>query len=394
MDRLILALRDRVFLAAVAAIGFVVWLGLCHAYYESYWGGTIRRVQTVDFNMLHHMMPATLSYWVLTGQDASIQSLLDSNYGIFGMVVTDPKGKRIIYKTDKVYHDQSWQKELAAEGPDFLKQSLSTPDGEPFDVLTDPPPPAPVYRHLSPRADKAVSINEDVPNNGREIGRIYYLRQPPPAFFSDLASSLFTFNWWELSGSRRGYQLYTLNVIAYCAIIALIYMWRKEILKTKSKALESLENELTIRRRALDHLNLDLSAQRQRKEWLENEAELAYHRATRLKDSLSKLKEALFMDMSPPASARGNDPVAVRPPLHPPSAVIEEVESILPELTNNAKILRSQAEVLQSYCSQLEHRQSEMQQILEHRASSMRMSPQASALTPIQSRITPEQKTP
>ncbi|MBX9687847.1 MAG: hypothetical protein K2X27_14170, partial [Candidatus Obscuribacterales bacterium] len=59
----------------------------------------------------------------------------------------------------------------------------------------------------------------------------------------------------------------------------------------------------------------------------------------------------------------------VRPPLHKASSLIGEVESLLPELTHNARVLRSQAEVWQTYCAQLESRQAELQRLLAQKSS-------------------------
>jgi hypothetical protein len=364
MEKLFLSINAKALVALVSLVAMFTWLSLCDKHYDSYWNGTIRRVQTVDFNILHHTLPITLSYLVLSGKADSIQEVLDSNYGIFGLVITDPKGENIVYKSEKVYKAKSWQKELSFK---TISESQKGKDTEHFDWLTNPPPDHAQYANATPRiaGDKEVAPAPE----GQVIGRVYYLRQPPPPFLLDL-SSAFAGSWFELTGSKRGYVLQTLNVLAFSLLIVLVLLWRKQVLQGKEHELHVLEKELTIKRRALDTLTTDLSSQRKRKELLETEAERAYKRALHLKESLQKLKEAFFfVDASPGAAALAqlNQPAAisVRPPHDPPSAVIEEIESLLPDLTNNAKILRSQAEVLQSYCSQLEIRHSEMQKTLD-----------------------------
>lgn len=387
MDRLILSLKKRVLFPAVCLVSFLVWISLCSAYYNSYWEGTIERVQTVDFNMLHHTLPSTLSQLILSGQSESLQKVLDSTYGIFGLVITDPTGQKIIYRTDKVYKKPTWQKHISVQ---YLQQQT-----EPFDVLTDPPPLAAQHKHDGPRAKTASKTGEK--QYGRVIGRLYYLRGVAPAFIEDLVGAIST-NWFELSGSKRGYILLTLNVFAFATAVVLMILWRKQALENREKELQLVERELNVRRRALDHLNNDLMAQRQRKEWLENEADLAYRRALRLKESLEKLKEAFFLVDMPVGQQQsaenlpgGKGPISVRPPLHPSSAVIQEVESLLPDLTNNAKILRSQAEVLQSYCAQLESRQLEMLKILEQRPAPGRPAQNQPQNAPIKHQFHPEQ---
>lgn len=385
-DKAVLALRKRIFIPIVCVLAFILWIVLCSKHYDSYWNGTIRRVQTVDFNMLHHTLPPTLSYLVLTGNDEGIQKVLDSTYGLFGIVVTDPKGENIIYKTEKVYKHETWQPKLNIK---FLRDTQKEKDVEHFDVLTDPPPVMPQWENESPRiaADKPVATQPQ----GRVIGRVYYLREPPPEFWSDMLGALGS-NWFEMTGSKRGYVLQTINVVAGAICVILIMVLRRQALANKEKELIQLERELTAKRRSLEQLTQDLAAQRKRKEWLEQESDRAYQRALRLKESLEKLKEAFFFVESGPGGGK-DSPLSVRPPMHRPSALIEEIETLLPELTNNAKILRSQAEVLQSYCSQLESRQVEMQRILERGRSAPRQNPQLSqAQHP--GRLSPEQSAP
>jgi hypothetical protein len=359
-DRVIKALKKRIFIPIVCVCAFLVWMSLCSKYYESYWGGTIQRVQNVDFNMLHHTLPPTLSYLVLTGQDEAVQRVLDSTYGLFGIVITDPRGEHILYKTEAVYHAKTWQKDLSVNS--LHASQVDGPLTQHFDVLTDPPPTLPQWSGKGPRssADERVGT---LPA-GRIIGRIYYVRPTPPPFWSDVVAS-FQGDPFEMTGSKRGYRLQTLNVLAGGIIVILVMLLRRQAIYSKEKELAVLERELALKRKSLELLTVDLASQRKRKEWLEQESERAYQRAFKLKESLQKLKEAFFFDDGHGTPSGGKEPISVRPPLHPPSKLIEEIETLLPDLTNNAKILRSQAEVLQTYCSQLELRQSEMQRILE-----------------------------
>lgn len=357
MNSLVLSVQKRFLIPAVIVIAVIIWLGFCRSHYESYWNGTIHRVQTVDFNILHHTLPASLSQMILAGRDGEIQNLLNSSYGIFGMVVTDASGQEILFRTNKHYEKESWQPLLTVN---FL-QSVT----EPYDLLTDPPPIAPQYEHKSPREDKVTKL--DTPP-GRVIGRLYYVRGVPPAFFEDLIGSVCS-NWVELRGSKRGYILLTLVMIGFSISFIVMVLWRQRVLLLREKDLVSKENELSLRRRALDHLNADIASQRKRKEWLEQEAELAYQRALRIRESLVKLKEDFFIPDSDAPATPENFDVIVRPPLHKASSLIGEVESLLPELTHNARVLRSQAEVWQTYCSQLEARQAELQRLLAQRSS-------------------------
>ncbi|HNM52296.1 MAG TPA: hypothetical protein PKN86_21420, partial [Candidatus Obscuribacter sp.] len=120
-------------------------------------------------------------------------------------------------------------------------------------------------------------------------------------------------------------------------------------------------------------------------------ADQAYKRAIGLKQSLERLKESLggaMQDNFAPAdgsqtvvSTGANgvtggsgisgtngriSQIKIRPPVAPPGSILEEIESLLPALSENAKNLRSQADVLQDYCSALEDRQVEMRKIVEN----------------------------
>lgn len=358
MNRLVRSIQKRFLFPTVLLVGLIFWMGMCHSHYQSYWNGTIYRVQTVDFNLLHHTLPMTLSHLILAGQDEEVQRVLNCTFGIFGIVITDPDGREILFKTSDKYKKETWQPKLNAE---YLQQQ-----NEPFDWLTNPPPTAVQYAHRNPRDEKAQLINNP---KGQAIGRVYYIRGVAPAFLDDLAGAVFS-NWTELNGSKRGYILLTLIVVGFSSSLIALVLWRQRVLELREKDLSNREGELTLRRRALDHLNADIASQRKRKEWLENEAELAYQRALRIKETLLRIKEDFFLiDPETAARAQQNDNISVRPPLHKASALIGEVESLLPELTHNARILRSQAEVWQSYCSQLESRQAELQRLLSQRQS-------------------------
>lgn len=356
MNRLVLSVQKRILIPAVLVVAVLLWLGFCRTHYESYWNGTIHRVQTVDFNILHHTLPACLSQLILAGKTDEIQKVLNSSYGIFGMVVTDPSGKEILFRTTNFYQKETWQPALTV---DFL-QTVK----EPCDLLCDPPPLAAQFAHNGPRMDEVVALGKP---EGRVIGRLYYVRGVPPAFLEDLMGSVFS-NWFEMRGSKRGYILLTLVMIGFATSFIVMILWRQRVLQLRETELQTRESELALRRKALDHLNADIASQRKRKEWLEQESELAYQRALRIRESLVKLKEDLFVTDSE-VSVPESESVLVRPPMHKASSLIGEVESLLPELTHNARVLRSQAEVWQTYCAQLESRQAELQRLLAQKSS-------------------------
>lgn len=389
MDKILLSLRNRILVPSVCMAGVVIWLSLCSIHYQSYWLGTISRVQTTDFNLLHHTLPATLSVMIQEGRDDLIQKTLDSNYGLFGLIVTDPAGENVLYRTDKIYHRQSWQKDATAEG-------LSH-DNEPFDLITDPPQIEPLYTHKSPRSQKALATGAKV--RGKVLGRIYYLRSPPPTFPEDIGNFLLT-GVGEISGAKRGYFYISMASVGFSLVILLLIYLRRRGLELKQKEVQHVKRELEIRKKALEHLSNELATQKARKVWLEREADQAYRRAIGLKQNLERLRDALagnpalnglngnnasngnssmvsgsherhIGSMSPPVSSANSQNqqvvshVRIRPPSSPPSSILEEIEILIPDLSDNANALRSQATILHDYCNSLEERQVEMKRIVE-----------------------------
>lgn len=376
-DGLLLKLRNRILVPSVLLGGVALWLGICQVHYQSYWLGTIFRVQTTDFNLLHHTLPPVLSDMILADREDLVQRTLDSTYGLFGLVITDPTGENVLYKTDRTYHRLSWQDRIA---PDALIK-----EEEPYDLLTNPPQLEPLYEHKSPRSAKAEKVSSLRPGT-KVLGRLYYLRSAPPSFSEDIGNFIIT-GFWELSGSKRGYFYITLSCIGFTATVLLLIWLRRRGLELKQKELHHIQRELDIRKKALENLGNELATQKARKVWLEREADQAYKRALGLKQSLEKLKESLTGggqdNFAPPATlgadgtttvntgANNNNPgrisqVRIRPPVAPPGSILEEIESILPALSENAKNLRSQADILQDYCGALEERQVEMRRIVEN----------------------------
>lgn len=370
-DGLLLKLRNRILVPSVILGGVAIWLGICQVHYQSYWLGTIFRVQTTDFNLLHHTLPPVLSDMILADREDLVQRTLDSTYGLFGLVITDPTGENVLYKTDRIYHRLSWQDRI---GPEALIK-----EDEPYDLLTNPPQLEPLYEHKSPRSVKAEKVSSLRPGT-KVLGRLYYLRSAPPSFSEDIGNFIIT-GFWELSGSKRGYFYITLSCIGFTATVLLLFWLRRRGLELKQKELHHIQRELDIRKKALENLGNELATQKARKVWLEREADQAYKRALGLKQSLEKLKESLTGgsqdNFAPPQPVDGTSTVntgspgrisqvRIRPPVAPPGSILEEIESILPALSENAKNLRSQADILQDYCGALEERQVEMRRIVEN----------------------------
>ncbi|WAS04165.1 hypothetical protein LQF76_08985 [Gloeomargaritales cyanobacterium VI4D9] len=166
---------ERIVALATVFIGGGFWL--IERGHKVYWETTIFQVQTVDFNMLAHTLPTKLSLLLLQNDLLELQKTLDSNYSLFGLVVTDAEGKKILAKSNsKVVLDSfPWQRKL-------LEEPTSLQDHH-FNYLTDPPPVTAQASYTDPYVKKPGTLQKPP---GKVIGRIYYIRGIPPSLLEDL----------------------------------------------------------------------------------------------------------------------------------------------------------------------------------------------------------------
>jgi uncharacterized protein YozE (UPF0346 family) len=75
----------RIVVIFLASIGTTSSLN--YANYQRY-NSSIFATQTVDFNILAHTLPTKLSYAFTKGDFEELQKTLNSNYGLFGLVIT------------------------------------------------------------------------------------------------------------------------------------------------------------------------------------------------------------------------------------------------------------------------------------------------------------------
>ena len=98
-----------------------------------------------------------------------MQRTLDSNYGLFWLIVTDCKistkyclSEQILYQSKS---SQKWTKEI----------SLATLSNHPYDLLQNPPPLQTERQYAKPDDSKPIPTGRV--NSGEIIGRVYYVRE-------------------------------------------------------------------------------------------------------------------------------------------------------------------------------------------------------------------------
>ncbi|WP_148293464.1 hypothetical protein, partial [Picosynechococcus sp. NKBG15041c] len=196
--------------------------------YDSYWNGTINRVQTVDFNILSHTLPTTLSHLLIEGKNLEIQNILDSNYGLFGLAITNSDVTEVLYHTSD-RESYSWSEQLS--NPSNLLNSSSL-----FSNLRDPIPTNPDWTY--PHAYALEIDNGKLTNSGEIIGKLYFVRSRPPTFNKEILKFIQSF--WRDS-SR--YQTYRATYISFLLSGLLFFIFIEAII-SKQKKITIVKQEL------------------------------------------------------------------------------------------------------------------------------------------------------
>jgi len=202
--------------------------------WNSYYNGTIYRVQTTDFNILSHTLPTKLSYLLLVNDEIEIQRTLNSNYGLFGIVVTDCKTtekecieQKIIYSSDS---KRTWKTTLST-------QILSD---KPYNVLRNPPPLIAEGGYGNYRNPIWNTTESQASPTSKIIGRVYYVRGIQPTFEDDYQKWLkdITSN----NGNHPYYLLAAITFVSCGMFIWLIAYLIIENIITKSKTEKEILN--------------------------------------------------------------------------------------------------------------------------------------------------------
>ncbi|WP_138504403.1 NERD domain-containing protein [Nostoc sp. PA-18-2419] len=275
-------------LATTGIISFGIGGAVTFDRYNNYWNQTIFRVQTVDFNILSHTLPTKLSYAIIKNEPEEVQRTLDSNYSLFGLIVTDSSGqKAIAYSGKNSGKSSSWK---AALNPQELKK-------HPYDLLLDPPPVFTQWTYSKPQATERSATS--LTNQGHVIGRVYYVRGVRPTFQEDIATLLSS----PFSGSSR-IQTYTTSLIACCGATLLIWsglefmLYKKRVDKKKAEKREDeLENinkvlEVQLAER-INELTVLKNQREEEKTELTKDANKLRILNNRREQEISQLKESL-----------------------------------------------------------------------------------------------------
>ncbi|MEG3438893.1 hypothetical protein V0288_17325 [Pannus brasiliensis CCIBt3594] len=215
-----------------------------------------------------------LSRLLLDGNKQELQRTLDSNFGKFGLVVTDCQeatvecdGQKMIASTDS---KERWKSELTIE---LLKEYD-------YDILRDPPPLLAEKNYRSPRSDRGEITGWK--NQGTIIGRVYYVRGIYPTFPESLR------NWLGRPFGAGTNNIYTMmalislfGVVASALSIEFVLYRKRLRLEREESEKRLLENESEKLKRELEERSNQISA------LIKSEQSLL----TRLQDYASRQRE-------------------------------------------------------------------------------------------------------
>jgi len=166
-------LRLFVFLGVGLGIGVLANIGT----HRNYWKGTIYAVQTVDFNILSHMLPYKLSTLILANNKEEIERTINSNKALFGIIITDCKTETIECPNQRILYANK------SEFNDWSEINLENLKMQYFNYLKDPPPLSPETEYPTPSTQSPIETG--LTNPGIIIGRVYYIRVIAPSFLDD-----------------------------------------------------------------------------------------------------------------------------------------------------------------------------------------------------------------
>ena len=339
-NKLILISVGRLTLISIASFGLATLQNWGN--HQKYWYGTIFAVQTVDFNILYATLPTKLSYTLLQRNTEELQRTLDSNYGLFGLLVTDCKtaaqdcpSEKILYQSKS---SQKWAKEI----------SLANLSNHPYDLLQSPPPLQAERQYAKPYDSKPTPTGRV--NSGEIIGRVYYVRGVPQTFIEDYN------NWikepFHMTGVRPIYALTTalflIGGLSAWVIIEVVLSAKRNEQRLAQQQREQLQREAEYEQRL---------AQQQR-EQLQRKAEYEQHLAQQQREQLQREIQQIKLELE----AKNQQTIKL---IKQRERGLAELESYRQEQEQNKRELENQIASYERELAFKEQQQQETVQTLE-----------------------------
>jgi hypothetical protein len=286
---------------ATSLFSMLLAIIIMDANYKDYWDTTIYRTQTVDFNILANLLPTKLSIQLSQNDKKGIQETLDSNFGLFGIVVTDCKLDQKECPEQKILFASRAKVESISDGKQRLISEREYKGGW-ISLLNEAQSPAQqlkkeelylLLRNIPPliqerkfQSTQDTNVPElKILNKGNIIGRVYLIRKPKPSF-SNLLSG------WVSSEKKyipSYYQAILFTSISSGLIVFILSSW---LFEWQRKA-EAAERKLEDTQKELQNTRQELSITQSNVQILKQNLQDAQNKAAQNKHDSEKIRQAL-----------------------------------------------------------------------------------------------------
>ncbi|MDJ0508789.1 MAG: type II toxin-antitoxin system HicA family toxin [Crocosphaera sp.] len=217
--------------------------------YQTYYNYTFLPSQKVNHDILSPTLPLALSSAIINNQTKDITTILNSNYGLWKLVITDVEGKKIINYSDKnLMNESDWIENISNENLQkyayrlLLKPSLL--NSKSFDLDFQ-------QNYIN---------NQTIINPDLILGRVYYVSNIYPNFQEEL------FHWLQNPFEKNNrFPTYNLTILLF--IIAGLLLWsfveyflfyRLFMIREKEQLFQKLELEKALFQKEVQTQQLEL----------------------------------------------------------------------------------------------------------------------------------------
>ncbi len=209
--------------------------------HQTHWNMTLRRVQSVDFNMLHASLPYAFAFLEQHKRRDLIQNVIDSNFGLFGVVYLDADG-RVIFKSSNLRPNVRFSRRTLATSWYSTVYQYPYPQQVGVDTIYS--------NELSQRSPRP-------PFSQGGIGNIYLIRSSPPSFLQTLVRKE---NWRRLFANQASDYfkniIFNLSLIVALLVICVFGSRLQRRVEVAESAAHEAELEALSRSVAIAELHL------------------------------------------------------------------------------------------------------------------------------------------
>lgn len=212
-------------LVLLLSLVFPIAKPISREYYDNHYSKALLKIHTTDFNFFSDQLRTQLSYFLLMNDVVSLQHVLDSNFGLFGFVITDCTSRAAACDGEKI---------LYSSNPDLDWREFPTVKdlrGSQYILLDD--------------ASPVIAGTTQAAAQNNIIGRLYVIANIPLSFNEDYSA------WLRSPFKDIGPWKYYLKTMKFCllggllvwmVVELLLRMRRIQIYNARQRELELIAN--------------------------------------------------------------------------------------------------------------------------------------------------------